>query len=299
MNNQKKRKLSIIVIAVVTIAMISSIFLTQLGSIKQRNTKEQTKQSETSKEQSKEQSKETNAKGDSTQKTAQDKEFRVLWAFADIDKDFMIQAKDSSDGDTSADYIFMKFTDEVLDDKSASSALQVSNYKLDGQPLPKGTVITPEIKGYDDSTLKDKLTIKLPNGYLKGVNAPHTLEISNNIKSKRGKAISGDLKLSLSYSKSEAKAQAEANGKNGTANNATANKGMPKYTVEIGKNLPYSTLVAVYLDTKTPENYKVSVGSDVLELRQKKTGEKVFINVINKDYTQDEVNSLIKIEKVK
>jgi hypothetical protein len=294
-NNQKKRKLSIIVIAVVTIAMISSIFLTQLGSIKGSKTKEQTKQSDTSKEQSKE----TNAKGEEAKEAAENKEFRVLWAFADIDKDFMIQTKDSSDGDAKADYIFMKFTTEVLDDKSASSALQVSNYKLDGQPLPKGTVITPEIAGYDESTLKDKLTIKLPNGYLKGVNAPHTLEISKNIKSKSGKAISGDLKLSLSYSKSETKAQSEAKGKDGAANNAAVNKGMPKYTVEIGKNLPYSTLVAVYLDTKTPESYKVSVGSDVLQLRQKKTGEKVFIDVINKDYTQDEVNSLIKIEKVK
>lgn len=291
MNKKKKQRLTIIVISVVTLAMISSVVLTQTAALRS-NSKEQSK-AQTQNKESKDNKKDANKKTPSV-KPNPDKELRVLWAFADIDRDFMIQSKDPSDGDKSADYIFVKFSNEILDDKSKNSTTLVENYKLDGQPLPKGTVILPEIKGYDAEILKDKITIKLPNGYLKGVNAPHTLELSKEIKSKYGKNITGDLKLTLSYSKSESVVEKED--KNNTNKQI---EGMPKYSVEIGKSLPYSTLVVVSLDTKTPEKYKVSVGGHVLPLKSKKTGEKVFIDVIEKDYAEDEAKNLIKIEEVK
>lgn len=285
MNKQKKQKFLRIVVGVVTVAMVASVGISLLPGSSKVNSSDNKKIEDKAK--------------DSQQQIKIDpnKELRVLWAFADVDRDFLIQKEDTSDGDTTADYIFIKFSNEILTDKSENSATLASNYTFDGKALPKGAEVLADIQGYDNSGLVDKLTIKLPNGYLKGVNAPHTVDISSKIKSKYGKAIIGDLKLQLSYSKSESISNGTI--KNTTKNTTVKSEDIPKYTVEVGKSLPYSTLVLVQLDTKTPENYKVSIDGISLPLKAKSTGEKVFIDVVDKDYAEDEVNKLIKIEKIK
>lgn len=290
MNKQKKQKFLKIVVVVVSVAMIASVGISMIpGSSKGNNKGNNTKIED--KANNSQQQEKTETKADPN------KELRILWAFADVDRDFLIQKKDISDGDTTSDYIFIKFSNEILTDKSENSATLASNYTFDGKVLPKGAEVLADIQGYDKSGLMDKITIKLPNGYLNGVNAPHSLDISSKIKSKYRKAITGDLKLQLSYSKSER----ITNGKIKDTSKTTTSKSedIPKHTVEVGKSLPYSTLVLVQLDTKTPENYKVSIDGISLPLKQKSTGEKVFIDVIDKDYAEDEVNSLIKIEKLK
>lgn len=290
MNKQKKQKFLRIVVAVVSVAMVASVGISMIpgsskGNNKSNNTKIEDKANNSQQQ------------GKTETKVDPNKDLRVLWAFADVDRDFLIQKKDTSDGDTTADYIFIKFSNEILTDKSENSAILASNYTFDGKPLPKGAEVLADIQGYDKSGLVDKLTIKLPNGYLKGVNAPHSIDISSKIKSKYGKAITGDLKLKLSYSKSESITNGTI--KDNSKNSTSKSEGIPKYTVEVGKSLPYSTLILVQLNTKTPENYKVSIEGISLPLKQKSTGEKVFIDVVDKDYAEDEVNSLLKIEKIK
>lgn len=298
MNKKKKQKWAIIIIVVVTIAMVSSIFLSQTSSLKKSSDTQAKKSADKDgsvKANTTASNSDTKKEKTQTKATNTTKEFRVVWGFADIDKDFVIQAKDSNDGDKTADYVFVKFTKEIMQGKGKNSAVLSSNYKLDGKPLPKGSTIVASIQGYDEEKLSNKITIKLPNGYLKGVNSNHTLQIAKDIQSKDGKAISGDLSLKLSYSKSQ-----DENVAKNTKIVANANKGMPEYTIEqIGKQLPYNTLVVISLHTKTPQNYKVYVGDHELPLRKKKTGEQVFIDTIGEDYTQDEVKSLIKIKKVK
>ena len=290
MNKQKKQKFLRIVVAVVSVAMVASVGISMIpGSSKVDNNGNNTKIEDKAKD--------NQQQGKSEAKADPNKELRVLWAFADIDRDFLIQKKDTSDGDTTADYIFIKFSNEVLTDKSENSATLIGSYTFDGKPLPKGSEVVADIQGYDNSGLVDKLTIKLPNGYLKGVNAPHSLDISSKIKSKYGKVMTGDLKLQLSYSKSESITNGTI--KDNSKNTTGKSEDIPKYTIEVGKSLPYSTLVLVQLDTKTPEKYKVSIAGISLPLKEKSTGEKVFIDVVDKDYAEDEVNKLIKIEKVK
>ncbi|KOA20595.1 hypothetical protein CLHOM_07370 [Clostridium homopropionicum DSM 5847] len=290
MNKQKKQKFLRIVVGVVSVAMVASVGISMIPGSSKANSNGDNKKIE-------DKAKDNQQQGKTEAKADPNKDLRVLWAFADIDRDFLIQKKDTSDGDTTADYIFIKFSNEILTDKSENSATLALNYTFDGKPLPKGTEVLADIQGYDNSGIIDKLTIKLPNGYLKGVNAPHTLDISSKIKSKYGKAITGDLKLQLSYSKSESITNGTI--KEDPKKTTSKSEDIPKYTVEVGKSLPYSTLVLVQLDTKTPENYKVSIDGTSLPLKSKSTGEKVFIDVIDKDYAEDEVNKLIKIEKVK
>ena len=284
-----------IVIIIVTIAMVASVIGSLIGGIVSTSQSEKGKTT----------TNEKNVKDEGTEANP-DKEFRVHWAYADIDKDFMIQSKDEKDEDTTADYIFIKFTNEILADKSINSATNKANYKLNGQTLPEKSEVTLRITGLDTTELIDSVTIKLPDGYLKGVNAPHTLELAKELKDKYGKAIVGDLKLQLSYSKSDSIEGKNNNGSTdnkGNKNNETSpnsqNKDMPKYTVEIGKGLPYATLVMVTLDTKTPENYSVNIGEYKLTLDTKQDGTKVFIEVLDDIYQQDEVERLIEIKKIK
>lgn len=251
-------------------------------------------------------------------------QFRVKSAFADIDTDMVIQDKDPKDDDPYGDYVFVTFTTAVADTKKADSSnpFNVKNYKLDGKALPDKSRIVQE-KDYNY-----KITIILPNGYLKGVNANHSLEISKDLKSKNTLTISGDLNLKLPYSKSEdtttngtvstdtKNSSSTTKSSNSTKNSSNANnpktvtaeekaaiaknnENMPKYTVELVKTIPMATIVMVYLDTTTPENYKVSVAGVNLQLKVNKNNgnKKVFINSVDKEMELDEVKQLVKIEK--
>jgi hypothetical protein len=250
-------------------------------------------------------------------------QFRVKSAFADIDADMMIQDKDPKDDDTNADYVFITFTSTVSDTKKSDSSnpFNIKNYKLDGKDLPDKSKIILD-KNYDY-----KVIIVLPDGYLKGINSNHSLEISKGLKNKNGLNISEDLNLKLPFSKSEdgtvnktasndtknaSNTTKSSNSSNNSSSSTTTNKpitadekaaiaknneNMPKYTVEILKTIPQATIVLVNLDTSTPEKYKVSITGVKLDLKTNKEGKKVFINSVDKEYELDEVKQLIKIEK--
>ncbi|NMM65065.1 hypothetical protein HBE96_21000 [Clostridium sp. P21] len=248
-------------------------------------------------------------------------QFRVKAAFADIDTDMIIQDADLKDDDPNADYVFITFTNAVSDTKKSDSTnpFNIKNYKLDGKNLPDKSKVVQE-KDYNY-----KVTIVLPNGYLKGANSNHSLEISKDLKSKNGLNITGDLSLKLPYSKSEdststkteskntkdtSNSTKSSNSSNGSSNSAKPvtseekaaiaknNENMPKYTVEIMKTIPMTTIILVKLDTPTPENYKVSITGVNLQIKTNKEGKKVFVNSVDKEYELDEVKQLIKIEKV-
>ncbi len=248
-------------------------------------------------------------------------EFKVKSAFADVDRDMVIQDKDPKDDDTSADYIFIKFTNQVADNKKNddSNPVSLKNYTLDNSSLPSGTKIYVE-NG-------NQVVIKLKDGYLKGVNSPHSLAISKNLLNKEGTKIKGNLNLKLPYSNSSSdnstngsSANSEntnnAGNTNNSSNNSTskgsssqsnssssgsnnANSNLPKYTIELAKGLPGATVVLVRLDTPNPENYKVSIEGTQLDLKTDKDGKKVFIKGIKKVYELDQVQKLIKIENAK
>jgi hypothetical protein len=247
-------------------------------------------------------------------------EFKVKSAFADIDRDMIIQDKDPKDDDTSGDYIFIKFTNEVTDNKKNddSNPVSLKSYSFDNISLPAGTKIYVENR--------NQITIKLKDGYLKGVNSPHSLVISKNLVDKHETQIKGNLNLNLPYSNSvsDSSNSSSAN-KNGNANNAsnnssnsntnknssasnntsssgtlsTGDSSLPKYKAELGKGLPYTTIVLIRLDTPNPENYKVSIEGTQLDLKTDSSGKKAFVKAIKKVYELDQIQKLIKIEKVK
>lgn len=242
-------------------------------------------------------------------------DFKVKAAFADVDLDMVIQDKDPKDEDTSGDYLFVTFTCNVGDNKKNddSNPLNVKAYKLDGNALPQNTKITAK-----DSK---NIVIKLPDGTLKGVNAPHSLEISKNLLDMQGKKVQADLSLKLPYSSSDlssgnnTKGSSASGSNTNTNSNSTsgnkdgkntsqsssdnANADMPKYEIELGKAIPYNTVILVKLDTKEPQNYKVTVDGTELAMKKNSKGETVFINAIKKEYELDQVKKLMKIEKVK
>ncbi len=246
---------------------------------------------------------------DKTAKQTVEGDFKAKSAYADVDLDMVIQDKDPKDDDASADYVFLAFTCDVADSKKDddSNPFNVKSYKLDGNPLPKNTTI---------STKNSKeIIIKLPNEALKGVNSSHSVDIAKTLLDKNGKKIQGDLSLKLPYSNSS-----NASGNNSAANNTSTNTNkdtnkdaknktqsstvepnanMPKYTIELGKAIPLATVVLVKLDTKEPENYKVTVDGVQLEPKKNSNGENIFISPIKKVYEMDEVKKLIKIEKIK
>lgn len=251
-------------------------------------------------------------------------EFKVKSAFADVDRDMVIQDKDLKDDDTSGDYIFIKFTNEVADNKKNddSNPVSLKSYTFDNSSLPVGTKIYIQDK--------NQVVIKLKDGYLKGVNSPHSLAISKNLLDKEGTKIKGNLNLKLPYSNSSldssngsssasgntsttgstANSSKNSTSKSGTSKSSSsensssssstnANSNLPKYKIELGKAIPGATVILVRLDTPNPENYKVSVDGTQLDLKTDKSGAKVFIKGIQKTYELDQVQKLIKIEKAK
>lgn len=245
-------------------------------------------------------------------------EFEVKSAFADVDADMVIENKDSEDSDKKHDYIFVTFTSPIADTKKddASNPINVRSYTFDNNSLPKGT----EIAAGD----VNQVVIKLPNEYLKGVNAPHSLKISKDLKDKNGQSIKGTLDIKLPYSFTASSAsdkqttnnssdksgnttntQKDSDKKNSSTNTNAAdnksasNEGMPKFSVKIINNIPQTTIVAVTLESTTPQNYKVSVAGTALEMKKNNKGEQVFVGSVDKEYSFDEVNKLIKVEKSK
>lgn len=230
-----------------------------------------------------------------------------------------MEIKDSEDNDKKYDYIFVTFTNPVVDTKKedASNPFNIKNYTFDSAALPNGTVIA--------SGDANQVIIKLPDKYLKGINSPHSLNISKDLKDNAGHSITGTLELKLPYSisstgtatpsdkqsdnsksnnsssaspKSDAKTDTNKNTGNSDKKN-TSDAALPKYTVKTINTIPETTIVGVTLETPNPENYKVSVATTVLELKTNNKGEKSFAGSTEKEYTFDEVNKLIKIEKIK
>lgn len=267
-----------------------------------------------------------NKSSDATSTTQPVSEFKVKSAFADVDRDMIIQNKAAKDDDSSGDYIFIKFTGEVTDTKKNDNSNPVSlkSYTFDNSSLPAGTKIYVE-NG-------NQITIKLKDGYLKGINSPHSLVISKNLVDKQGTKIKGNLNLNLPYSNSvsgSSNSNSSTNGNGSTNNNAsstnnssnnsstnknsssnsndtsgsgtlsTGDSSLPKYTVELGKALPGATVVLVRLDTPNPENYNVSIEGTQLQLKTDASGKKIFIKGIKKVYELDQMQKLIKIEKAK
>lgn len=134
-------------------------------------------------------------------------DFDVLWAFADVDKNWKVEDVDSTDDDGAVngiqngavmaedddadyDYVVVKFNKTIATSGDFKNVTKTSNYTFNGQPLPTGTQILANIEGYDDldSTI-DSITIRLPQGTLQGKNAPHNLNISRNIESAEGEQI--------------------------------------------------------------------------------------------------------------
>lgn len=219
-------------------------------------------------------------------------DFKIKSAFADIDQDMIIQDKDPKDDYTSADFIFLSVTSDVVDNKKDddSNPFNVKSYKLDGNALPKNSKVTAKSS--------KEIIIILPDGALKGINSPHSLEVSKNLLDKNGKKIQGDLSLKLPFSNSDS---SSTDGNNNTtgggstvgnsknegntskdAKNKTesstgqSNANMPKYTVELGKAIPQATVVLVRLDTKEPQNYKVTLEGNQLE-HKKNAKVKIFL----------------------
>lgn len=117
-------------------------------------------------------------------------DFKVLWAFADIDTDWVVEATDGGEGDSNYDYVVVKFNKAIATSGDFKNVTKTANYTFNGQPLPTGTQILSNIDGYDDyDEVIDSITIRLPQGTLQTKNAPHNLNISMNIESATGEKI--------------------------------------------------------------------------------------------------------------
>ncbi|WP_312109647.1 invasin domain 3-containing protein [Brevibacillus reuszeri] len=127
--------------------------------------------------------------------------FKVVWAFADVDTDLIVEDVDAADADVNHDYIFVTFSSAISTTGDFKNVLKTSNYTIDGKDLPIGSQIVADIPGYTDATpdVVDSITIILPQGTLNGKNAPHVLNISKYLENKKGTKISGDLQLKLAY----------------------------------------------------------------------------------------------------
>ncbi|OFH98036.1 hypothetical protein CLOACE_22790 [Clostridium acetireducens DSM 10703] len=238
-------------------------------------------------------------------KTKLKKDFYVKSAFADVDLDMIIEDKATKDSDKNGDYIFITFSSQIFDDKKSDNktVLDIKNYKLDNKELPKGSAISKKFI--------NEIIIKLPDGYLKGVNSPHKLEISKNLKDKYSNNIKGNLSLNLPYSynknsnsnnrttkKTEQKnADVKNNSNNDSSNKIISNsKDIPNYSIKLGKAIPFTTIVLVELETPHPENYKITVSNTELKQKKNKEGKLVFVSAIKRELNLEDVQNSIKIE---
>ncbi|WP_282804188.1 hypothetical protein [Clostridium tetani] len=227
-------------------------------------------------------------------------DFYVKYAYADIDMDQIIQDVDKKDDDTSADYIFIRFSAEVIQNNDETSIGNPNNYKLNGQPLPKGS------ESFIRKEMPQLLIFKIPQGTLKNKNSGHTIEISKNVLNGKNKII-GETKLLLPYSEpikdegqnkkddNKEKNNKEQDVKNGQNKNVS---NVPKYKVEVGKGIPYNTLVLVKIQEGKAEDYKVSIDNVGLEIKETNEKQKVHVGYVKKDYSYSEVLQKVKVEKI-
>lgn len=127
----------------------------------------------------------------------QAEEFKVVWAFADVDADLVVEDEDTNDADKENDYIFLTFSAPFSKTGDFKNVLKTANYTLDGKDLPVGSQVEAKIEGRDN--VANAITIILPQGTLNGKNAPHVLNISPYLESAKGTKISGALQLKLAY----------------------------------------------------------------------------------------------------
>lgn len=123
--------------------------------------------------------------------------FRVVWAAVGYDEnaytynrasDYGEAVKAAANKGDQGNCIYVKFNKPVTLFGSSTNAQSVSNYTLNGAPLPTGTEIRAHIKGYDetvgtDVNVTDSVTIVLPrdrfSGSIGGSNGIYTVSSLN------------------------------------------------------------------------------------------------------------------------
>jgi len=131
-----------------------------------------------------------------------DTAFDIAWIFADVDHDLIVTTVDGAIDDGTGsyaatgnngndyDYVYIKFTKAVATSGDYKNALKTSNYTLDGISLPEGTQIFANVDNYDDfDAVIDSVTIRLPEGTLEDLNAPHNINVSKYIQSADGDVL--------------------------------------------------------------------------------------------------------------
>ncbi|MEG6523112.1 hypothetical protein [Desulfotomaculum sp. 1211_IL3151] len=132
-----------------------------------------------------------------------DTDFEVLWAFADVDDDLVVEDTDAADGDSNYDYVYIKFSKAIATTGDFKNVLKTANYTLNGVNLPNGSQILTDIKGYDDlDNVYDSVTIRLPQNTLNGINAPHILNISRHLESMDSNLLNNPGEKTLAFNNS-------------------------------------------------------------------------------------------------
>lgn len=96
---------------------------------------------------------------------------------------------------TGKDTIVVDFTADIQYTGTVKNAVNVSNYVLDGEPLPKGTIITASDSD-DIGTAPDIVTITLPDGTLTET-ASHVITLSKSLESAKGTKLTGAYEISF------------------------------------------------------------------------------------------------------
>lgn len=129
-----------------------------------------------------------------------DTDFEVVWSFADVDADLVVEDNDGSDDDMSYDYVYVKYSQPISVTGDYKNATKTTNYTLDGQTLPTGTQIFANIQGYDNlDDVVDSVTIRLPQGTLDGENAPHVINVSSFIENTDAEKLANPGERTLEY----------------------------------------------------------------------------------------------------
>ena len=123
--------------------------------------------------------------------------FRVVWAAVGYDEgaynydkaaDYGEAVKEAERRNNQGNCIYVKFNKPVTLFGSSTNAQSISNYTLNGAPLPTGTEIRAHIKGYDEAVgtnvnVTDSVTIVLPrdrfSGNIGGSNGIYTVSSLN------------------------------------------------------------------------------------------------------------------------
>jgi hypothetical protein len=94
------------------------------------------------------------------------------------------------------DTIVLDFTADVQYTGTVKNAVNVSNYLLDGESLPKGTKITVSDSDVPAAGGVDIVTITLPDGTLSAT-ASHVITLNKSLESAKGTKLSGDYEISF------------------------------------------------------------------------------------------------------